>query len=172
MYSLIILYGASLLSVFDSGWMFFLSSRRRHTRCALVTGVQTCALPISFRRCGDDPRRDSRWGRSAGRLRVSARRSAGQPRPGIAPHGTGQAHPRAIAARQARKLAGRTGRELGDRADALGPLSVVAARSWACRRGMAAPQERSAGCLARSACGDGLLETGGWAGWERVCEVV
>src|SRR3546814_1650968 len=27
---------------------FFVSSRRRHTRCALVTGVQTCALPISF----------------------------------------------------------------------------------------------------------------------------
>src|SRR3546814_8103847 len=25
----------------------FFSSRRRHTRCALVTGVQTCALPIS-----------------------------------------------------------------------------------------------------------------------------
>src|SRR3546814_8883653 len=25
---------------------FFFSSRRRHTRCALVTGVQTCALPI------------------------------------------------------------------------------------------------------------------------------
>src|SRR3546814_11566857 len=34
---------------------FFFSSRRRHTRCALVTGVQTCALPISpapsFRSC-------------------------------------------------------------------------------------------------------------------------
>src|SRR3546814_7053593 len=29
---------------------FFVSSRRRHTRCALVTGVQTCALPISARR--------------------------------------------------------------------------------------------------------------------------
>src|SRR3546814_12405189 len=28
---------------------FFFSSRRRHTRCALVTGVQTCALPISQR---------------------------------------------------------------------------------------------------------------------------
>src|SRR3546814_5654155 len=28
-------------------FMFFFSSRRRHTRCALVTGVQTCALPIS-----------------------------------------------------------------------------------------------------------------------------
>src|SRR3546814_4784731 len=28
---------------------FFFSSRRRHTRCALVTGVQTCALPISLK---------------------------------------------------------------------------------------------------------------------------
>src|SRR3546814_1737565 len=28
------------------GCIFFFSSRRRHTRCALVTGVQTCALPI------------------------------------------------------------------------------------------------------------------------------
>src|SRR3546814_6411294 len=28
-------------------YMFFYSSRRRHTRCALVTGVQTCAFPIS-----------------------------------------------------------------------------------------------------------------------------
>src|SRR3546814_9829127 len=29
-------------------FFFFFSSRRRHTRCALVTGVQTCALPIWF----------------------------------------------------------------------------------------------------------------------------
>src|SRR3546814_5428251 len=28
------------------GFLFFFSSRRRHTRCALVTGVQTFALPI------------------------------------------------------------------------------------------------------------------------------
>src|SRR3546814_10184281 len=28
-------------------FVFFFSSIRRHTRCALVTGVQTCALPIS-----------------------------------------------------------------------------------------------------------------------------
>src|SRR3546814_16845943 len=28
------------------GIVFFFSSRRRHTRCALVTGVQTCALPV------------------------------------------------------------------------------------------------------------------------------
>src|SRR3546814_14693359 len=29
-------------------FLFFFSSRRRHTRCALVTGVQTCALPITW----------------------------------------------------------------------------------------------------------------------------
>src|SRR3546814_1669022 len=29
-------------------WLVFFSSRRRHTRCALVTGVQTCALSICF----------------------------------------------------------------------------------------------------------------------------
>src|SRR3546814_11885707 len=45
---------------------FFFSSRRRHTRCALVTGVQTCALPIyppGGRRVlqghRPDPRRDA-----------------------------------------------------------------------------------------------------------------
>src|SRR3546814_19505953 len=32
---------------------FFFSSRRRHTRCALVTGVQTCALPISYNNYND-----------------------------------------------------------------------------------------------------------------------
>src|SRR3546814_15421362 len=32
--------------------LFFFSSRRRHTRCALVTGVQTCALPISWQEGG------------------------------------------------------------------------------------------------------------------------
>src|SRR3546814_3966719 len=31
---------------------FFFSSRRRHTRCALVTGVQTCALPICYSSLG------------------------------------------------------------------------------------------------------------------------
>src|SRR3546814_3993692 len=35
--------------------LFFFSSRRRHTRCALVTGVQTCALPI----CAGDFTADS-----------------------------------------------------------------------------------------------------------------
>src|SRR3546814_7715253 len=32
---------------------FFFSSRRRHTRCALVTGVQTCALPILIKSAGN-----------------------------------------------------------------------------------------------------------------------
>src|SRR3546814_5444065 len=35
--------------------VFFFSSRRRHTRCALVTGVQTCALPILLRACCPPP---------------------------------------------------------------------------------------------------------------------
>src|SRR3546814_20776173 len=42
---------------------FFFSSRRRHTRCALVTGVQTCALPI-FGEAGHFPsvvRASSEW---------------------------------------------------------------------------------------------------------------
>src|SRR3546814_8764829 len=38
--------------------VFFFSSRRRHTRCALVTGVQTCALPciecLGCKETGDD----------------------------------------------------------------------------------------------------------------------
>src|SRR3546814_7115946 len=51
--------------------VFFFSSRRRHTRCALVTGVQTCALPIS--------RRSSRW-------RPSNHGGAGNPPPAEAVH--------------------------------------------------------------------------------------
>src|SRR3546814_5199482 len=36
-----------MVVVFALSCLFFIfSSRRRHTRCALVTGVQTCALPI------------------------------------------------------------------------------------------------------------------------------
>src|SRR3546814_4073326 len=43
---------------------FFVSSRRRHTSCALVTGVQTCALPISSRMIGkeqQDSAKFSNW---------------------------------------------------------------------------------------------------------------
>src|SRR3546814_7926840 len=38
---------ASMVYVLCVYVQFLFSSRRRHTRCALVTGVQTCALPIS-----------------------------------------------------------------------------------------------------------------------------
>src|SRR3546814_7165253 len=51
------------------GFCFFFSSRRRHTRCALVTGVQTCALPISLRPSGEQrgPRPGARLAAAAGR---------------------------------------------------------------------------------------------------------
>src|SRR3546814_8800594 len=39
------LYNFMLLCIYKCCFVLF-SSRRRHTRCALVTGVQTCALPI------------------------------------------------------------------------------------------------------------------------------
>src|SRR3546814_3470518 len=39
---------ANTYVVVELSMSFFFSSRRRHTRCALVTGVQTCALPICF----------------------------------------------------------------------------------------------------------------------------
>src|SRR3546814_5689843 len=66
---------------------FFFSSRRRHTRCALVTGVQTCALPIlrlrgSLTRSMAAPRESKRagpWGKPArGVLVRSEERRVGQ----------------------------------------------------------------------------------------------
>src|SRR3546814_4654078 len=42
--------------------VFFCSSRIRHTRCALVTGVQTCALPISQRGGTESVRHDDEHG--------------------------------------------------------------------------------------------------------------
>src|SRR3546814_2652037 len=45
-YFFILLFGGLCLYVC---LFFFFSSRRRHTRCALVTGAQTCALPICLR---------------------------------------------------------------------------------------------------------------------------
>src|SRR3546814_5373846 len=95
-----------LISVSYSVFLVFFSSRRRHTRCALVTGVQTCALPICGRprqsrgkvpwqRCASHDRRatargSTRWGRSTrpfvrseerrvGKECVSTGRSRGSP---------------------------------------------------------------------------------------------
>src|SRR3546814_2997720 len=98
---------------------FFFSSRRRHTICALVTGVQTCALPIwrsrlistRSRKSGDGERRsaphrpsvkwadgggpaDGRGGNAGGgplrRLRVAPRGGGAERR--RAPHAIGRAH--------------------------------------------------------------------------------
>src|SRR3546814_5518191 len=54
---------------------FFFSSRRRHTRCALVTGVQTCALPIWRKGARHDPN-PHHHGQGSGSLR----RLRGHPR--------------------------------------------------------------------------------------------
>src|SRR3546814_20058528 len=54
--------------------MFYFASRRRHTRCAVVTGVQTCARPICllgpvergfYRLAGIDPGAEQGWRRYA-----------------------------------------------------------------------------------------------------------
>src|SRR3546814_20820426 len=47
-------------------FIFFFSSRRRHTRCALVTGVQTCALPILPSTCHIRPQVDGSSPESGG----------------------------------------------------------------------------------------------------------
>src|SRR3546814_8079811 len=50
---LFVIFFSSLVLINYSRYiLFFFSSRRRHTRCALVTGVQTCALPILVRPAG------------------------------------------------------------------------------------------------------------------------
>src|SRR3546814_1652440 len=67
------MYLCNLLWLIDFGYFFF-SSRRRHTRCALVTGVQTCALPIALRSFDADERQRPGGGsRSAHRAGGGAR---------------------------------------------------------------------------------------------------
>src|SRR3546814_2137548 len=81
--------------------MFFFSSRRRHTRCALVTGVQTCALPICQRLGSADKSSLARlsdlggertflilpidrWGGGSAKRRRRASSGAPRPRPAFA----------------------------------------------------------------------------------------
>src|SRR3546814_14236650 len=65
---------------------FFVSSRRRHTRCALVTGVQTCALPILGVPCCRKRGRTG-GGPKAGRVPPATRRRRRIPRIDlVAPH--------------------------------------------------------------------------------------
>src|SRR3546814_17833419 len=55
--------------------MFFFSSRRRHTRCALVTGVQTCALPICSILYGKEVARKDMVGGDTRTVAIGARLS-------------------------------------------------------------------------------------------------
>src|SRR3546814_10594323 len=68
---------------------FFFASRRRHTRCALVTGVQPCALPIwadgiaqqsaaLVQRIEQDARQRLEWGQRMGTAVDDLQRVAGQ----------------------------------------------------------------------------------------------
>src|SRR3546814_819069 len=75
-------------------FFFFFSSRRRHTRCALVTGVQTCALPIypvaPARHgpvAGDDPQRHGRPRGPRAALRAAHLGRPAADRRGVAPLG-------------------------------------------------------------------------------------
>src|SRR3546814_4481814 len=54
-------------------FFFFFSRRRRHTRCALVTGVQTCALPICLDKFGDPLHRFPAFTASICNLRPTSR---------------------------------------------------------------------------------------------------
>src|SRR3546814_3481855 len=63
MYSRALCYYLGSACVMCGSFYFFFSSRRRHTRCALVTGVQTCALPISLRRARDLAHHGRPWSR-------------------------------------------------------------------------------------------------------------
>src|SRR3546814_6167133 len=103
---------------------FFFSSRRRHTSCALVTGVQTCALPILERQpvlhAGMRARRADRLVE-----RVVAHRAEGLAVAGAeALHGGGvEDH---LADRLQRQLGGAAGGALGQRVEAPQALQVVA----------------------------------------------
>src|SRR3546814_8635257 len=59
---------------------FFFSSRRRHTRCALVTGVQTCALPIFPGNRASHAGRTARPEIRLGTVQAPTSRAAGQAR--------------------------------------------------------------------------------------------
>src|SRR3546814_16837807 len=58
-------------------FLFFFSSRRRHTRCALVTGVQTCALPISGKGPGSRRARRAEALRALGAMKAQFKREGG-----------------------------------------------------------------------------------------------
>src|SRR3546814_10755244 len=63
-----------VISLFLSITFYFFANRRRHTRCSLVTGVQTCALPI-FSGAGERAARRRAAARAAPAVPCVARRA-------------------------------------------------------------------------------------------------
>src|SRR3546814_9623003 len=72
-----------LMCLYYSDVCFFFSSRRRHTRCALVTGVQTCTLPICLGRSGQTRARHDHGQLFPRRQMAVARGSARRARQGF-----------------------------------------------------------------------------------------
>src|SRR6059058_5635380 len=89
-------------------FFFFFSSRRRHTRCRYVTGVQTCALPIS-RAPPDAERREEATDASEGVAGPGNRVQLGSAKPQVA----GFRHTRRIAGAFSPYLRGNDQREHG-----------------------------------------------------------
>src|SRR3546814_9440751 len=85
MYVYFVVYEFTFVMLLVVCRFFFFSSRRRHTRCALVTGVQTCALPISMSAIiprSEHPRPACRFSRSATRRASPATRRSEERRVG------------------------------------------------------------------------------------------
>src|SRR5881628_4211813 len=102
---------------------FFFSSRRRHTRCQSVTGVQTCALPISLGPAGRAREARRRLAHRTRRLQARRRRRVGRP-----------LHPPHARRRRARGRAGSRHRRL--RREAPGPRPRAVRRSAYARAGL------------------------------------
>src|SRR3546814_887252 len=90
-------------------FFFFFSSRRRHTRCALVTGVQTCALPIWFL-TARNPKLHNR------RCAVSSNRAGADP-PGVAANHCGTKFRKLLGHQRCAGMMGRDSAMLGGKTE-------------------------------------------------------
>src|SRR3546814_2375957 len=95
--------GRTVCVILCTVFVFFFSSRRRHTRCALVTGVQTCALPISNVRGAQ-----ARYREAAEALRGAVRTATRDVEDALA--GQQSAQQRVVTSRQAVEAAREIGR--------------------------------------------------------------
>src|SRR3546814_1211828 len=102
-------------------FIFFFSSRRRHTSCALVTGVQTCALPISL---GEADHRAGIAELTQVRSLVRERRQRGAGLAGLPEAGLGGQHPAGHLARQRDRKSVVEGKSVAVRVDLGGRRNI------------------------------------------------